>query len=1097
MPGATELTYLQRVGTHAESDPGSDRAEQLLLEVVSLPEAEQAEALTRLIEAEPELAAELRQRFELYRRLLRSGPVAAPSGAFGEYELVRELGRGGMGIVYLARQRRGDQERLVALKLLRDRALCSPQARERLRREGAAAFRLDHPGLCQVLDVGEVDGTPYLTMRFVAGATLAEHIATARDRGRPLELPRDITSDTLTASSTQAGAGGRLRAALALVENVARALHVAHEAGLVHRDVKPGNIMVTPDGSPVLLDFGLVRDDSSSHALTVSGQPLGTPAYMSPEQIELSDHGIDRTTDVYSLGATLFELLTLRQPFTGQTREALFHEILTGRPPDLRATNAAVPRDLRVVVETAMARDARRRYATALEFAEELRRVRLAQPIHARPPSLARRLWLWCRRNPIAAALLALLASALGANAWFAADAMRSAAEARSAEAAAKDDLETARDAISEMALMARTHLADVPWLDTERRELLERAMAFQRALIERKGNASRLVRDEAILRVELASLAAALADTEAARSQLTDAVSLLHSSASSGDIRALSYLADAYGMIAGMAEDRGDEPTTVTAARSAIAILGGIQTKRALTGREASIVSRAHRTLAELLRGRRQPAAATAEIDAALAIAAPDNDYRVDTERARLLEIRARLASDRRDTKSAHADLLTGIELLRAVVADRPHDRRALSALANLLVTRGATFAAADDLTAAMSAYDESLVTQERLIAAFPESLTYQANLARTLGSRALTLRRLGQIEASQLALQRAVTMLAAVAVQRAEDLSVQEDLARLRYNLANGLPSAQKAQAIELYGSALATLEQLLVKNPKNDFARSLAAAVANSLGGKLAGEEREAEALAAFGTARGHGAIILEQDPDNLRELRGRGMLLFNEGTLACELGDLAAAAERLTEALQLDARVVAKAAADPRHHAQLRKHHLRRAQIAQLQDPTTSLAHWRNAAAAADQIPAELRARVDALPDARSERAAIERGFGEALTAASDLAAATLAFARTDEARADRPANLFERVEQLLLHHSLAALADAQGDAEARRRALVAAIASAAPLVDELPKSRLHSARVRAALPALIARATAHGVADPEQTLTRLLTAASSR
>ena len=132
-----------------------------------------------------------------------------------------------------------------------------------------------------------------------------------------------------------------------------------------------------------------------------------------------------------------------------------------------------------------------------------------------------------------------------------------------------------------------------------------------------------------------------------------------------------------------------------------------------------------------------------------------------------------------------------------------------------------------------------------------------------------------------------------------------------------------------------------------------------------------------------------------------------------------------------------------------------------------------------------------------PDARSERAAIERGFGEALTAASDLAAATLAFARTDEARADRPANLFERVEQLLLHHSLAALADAQGDAEARRRALVAAIASAAPLVDELPKSRLHSARVRAALPALIARATAHGVADPEQTLTRLLTAASSR
>jgi serine/threonine protein kinase len=231
----------------------------------------------------PPLAAALRRRHATYVRLLGlvPEPQPAPAGTrFGEFELLRELGRGGMGVVYLARQHRAGQDRLVALKLVQDRGLMSPPSRERLRREAAAAFRLDDPGLCPVVDAGECDGVPWLAMRYVPGRTLAAHIAAARD-GSTMSLPSAVLaraddSDAADRSSTTTAA--RFASVLALGESLARSLHVAHEAGFVHRDVKPGNVMITPEGQPVLLDFGLVRDETQDHSLTATGETLGTPA---------------------------------------------------------------------------------------------------------------------------------------------------------------------------------------------------------------------------------------------------------------------------------------------------------------------------------------------------------------------------------------------------------------------------------------------------------------------------------------------------------------------------------------------------------------------------------------------------------------------------------------------------------------------------------------------------------------------------------------------------------------------------------------------------------------------------------------------------
>lgn len=1081
--------------SRAESD-GSDPVERLLLTIVDLPAGEQRAALARVVAAEPGLAPRLEERFELYQRFANAGPPAegAPR-SFGEYELVRELGRGGMGIVYLARQRRGDQQRLVALKLLRDRALGSPQARERLHREAAAAFRLDHPGICQVLDTGEVDDTPFLTMRYVPGATLAERIAAARTLGTRLDLPRNQHDESHSSTSATTATTGSRPAALALIEQVARALHTAHEAGLVHRDVKPGNIMVTPEGAPVLLDFGLVHDASSSRDLTAAGAPLGTPAYMSPEQIDSKGDHVDRTTDVYSLGATLYEALTLRAPFTGQTREALFHEILAGSTPDLRGLVPAASRDLRVVTATAMARDPKRRYATALAFAEDLRRVRLAQPILARPPGPLRRLQLWCRRNPAAAALLLLLAVALAANVGSALQAARRATEAEVAKTEAQADFATARDAIGELAMLARSHLADVPWLEAERRELLERALAFQREILARKSGEPRLQRDDAILRVQLASVAASLSDGDAAARELQEAIAVLSAGAASGDREAMGWLARAWWIAAELAQERGDPTTSTTAARGTIAALQTLRAQRPLSGWEAATLAHAHRTTAENLIAQNDLAGAAAELDAAMQLDGPPDDDRVDLARSEVLLARARLHRLRREPDRATADLERAIALVRIVRQSHPHDRRSRVALASALTTQGTHLAAQDELDAAMTAYDEALAGYENLVAMFPLAKANRTNLANLLGNRATAQRRLGRGQEAQRGLERAVSLLQEVVAQNPDSAAAIEDLARNRYVLANGLGKEQRPEAIEHYRAALAALEGLLRDNPDTTRLCDLASRTATSLAAKLAMEARDAEALAAFAVARRHDGVLLRLEPDNPQWHRNQATLLYNEGTLACETGDLAAAGARLEEAVAADEKYVAIAPSDPRGHAQLAKHWLRLAQIATLRDPVTALTEWQAAAEALGRIPESLRRRVDAVPDTRAERFAITRGLGASLVAAGrlDAAAGTLAQARA--ASPGEPGNLTEQVEHLLLDAAFAQLAAARADTTAVHDALRAVLQRAAAMHGTIGTSRLHCARIRAALPTLLNLATAHGVADDEGHLARLQTAAS--
>jgi WD40 repeat protein len=297
--------------------------------------------------------------------------------SFGGYELLAEIARGGMGAVFKARQRQPD--RVVALKVILAGELASPKLLERFHTETEAAASLEHPNIVPIYEVGEHRGCHFLAMRFVEGGTLGQALAGGPMAGRP---------------------------ATELLALVARAVHYAHQRGVLHRDLKPGNILLDADGQPHLTDFGLARMLEKDRGLTISGAVLGTPGYMSPEQAAGKTKHATTAADVYGLGAVLFEMLTGRPPFTGDSSLETVRKILDHEPPRPRALNPAVSADLETICLKCLEKEPSRRYDSALALAEDLERWSRREPIRARPSTAWERGVKWVRRSPARAGLL-------------------------------------------------------------------------------------------------------------------------------------------------------------------------------------------------------------------------------------------------------------------------------------------------------------------------------------------------------------------------------------------------------------------------------------------------------------------------------------------------------------------------------------------------------------------------------------------------------------------------------------------------------------------------------------------------------------------
>jgi TolB-like protein/Tfp pilus assembly protein PilF len=319
----------------------------------------------------------------------KSARAAELLGELGDYELLEEVGRGGQGVVFRARQK--SLNRTVALKVISLGQWASKAHLRRFRLEAEAAAKLEHPGIVPIHEVGERDGSCYFSMKFIEGGQLDEVVRR-------------------TSMS--------IRHAVELIAKIARTVHYAHEHGILHRDIKPGNILLDARGEPHLTDFGLARLVESESSITQTLDILGTPSYMAPEQALGNNAAVSSATDVYGLGAVLYQLLAGQPPFAGGATYETIKLLLDTEPRAPRLLNPKIDRDLSTICLKCLEKDPKRRYSSALELAEDLERWLKHEPIHARHTGVIARGQKWVRRNPSTALLAASLVALAAAAGW-------------------------------------------------------------------------------------------------------------------------------------------------------------------------------------------------------------------------------------------------------------------------------------------------------------------------------------------------------------------------------------------------------------------------------------------------------------------------------------------------------------------------------------------------------------------------------------------------------------------------------------------------------------------------------------------------------
>lgn len=555
------------------SGAGPNELDELVFRFLELQEQGAKDALESLCTEHPELAEALRARVEALGAsgLLDTGARDFPE-RIGDFRLLEQLGQGGMGVVYRAEQ--VSLARTVALKLVRPELLYFAGARERFQREVLAVSRMSHPGIVPVFTVGEENGVPFFAMELVQGVSLADVLEDLQQR-RPSELTgADLESAVHARAGKVSGSGSDAhsrvfagtweQACVRIVQQVADALEHAHLREVLHRDVKPSNVMLTPSGRALLVDFGLSSLEGSS-SLTRSGSQLGSMPYMPPEALGGRKHAIDARADVYGLGVTLYELLTLRLPHTGDSVQALMARVAEGRAAPPRKLNPRVSWEVETCCLTAMEIDPARRYAGAGAFARDLGNALARRPIEARRAGPALRARRFVERHP--AWSVGLASSALlviGGPLVYAGQERRRRLDLEAANervqaanvelAAAKAEVEAALAQVSHerdeaqrqfaraeanltkafeavdvmLTKVGSERLAGLPRVDAVRRELLEEALGFHLALLEQaSGDAERSV-ELVRAHYRVAALQIDLARPEEAQAHLEQALEVL-----------------------------------------------------------------------------------------------------------------------------------------------------------------------------------------------------------------------------------------------------------------------------------------------------------------------------------------------------------------------------------------------------------------------------------------------------------------------------------------------------------------------------------------------------------------------------------------
>jgi tetratricopeptide (TPR) repeat protein/tRNA A-37 threonylcarbamoyl transferase component Bud32 len=400
-----------------------------------------------------------------YQKAIERTPGIMHTSSFGDYELISPIAKGGMGVVYKARQRK--LNRIVAIKMILAGQFADQTDVDRFYQEAEAAAALSHPNIVGIYEIGEVSGQHFFSMEYIDGDSLAGMV-----RESPFTPER----------------------AARFVKTIAETMHFAHERGIVHRDLKPSNVLVDSHQRALITDFGLAKSVSNQSQLTMSGAIVGTPSYMPPEQASGDADRVGPCSDIYSTGAVLYELLTGRPPFRAATPFETVRQVMENEPLSPRLVNPGVPRDLETICLKCLQKDPGKRYPTSQELADELGRYLNGEPIKARPVGRVERVWRWCKRNkPIAAAiavstLLLLLAITSISVAYV---------RTSSALAKSEESLREAMAAVNDyMTIVSEDKLLQQGNFQGMRRELLEKALVYYQRFLKQRGN-DPSVRDE------------------------------------------------------------------------------------------------------------------------------------------------------------------------------------------------------------------------------------------------------------------------------------------------------------------------------------------------------------------------------------------------------------------------------------------------------------------------------------------------------------------------------------------------------------------------------------------------------------------------
>jgi serine/threonine-protein kinase len=839
-----------------------------------------APSRTELLARYPEFAEELdsfladREELERLARPIRQ-TIAPPVGftlphEFGPYRLEAELGRGGMGIVYRAQERRVQRE--VAVKVLQQGPLASEEDRLRLRLEAEAIARMGyHPHIVPLLDVGSEQGYSYLAMQFIHGPNLAQ-----------------IKQRYL----------GRHRAIAELVATLADTIQHAHRHGIAHRDLKPSNVLLSvpvgehtdlplEDYRPVVSDFGLARllANSTSDRLTLSGAVLGTPAYMAPEQARGEEATL--SVDVYGLGAILYDLLAGRPPYLGAPLEVL-RKVSDEEPVPPRELNPGVPRDLETICLKCLRKDPAQRYASARELAEDLRRYLAGEPVLARPVGLFGRAWRWMGRQPLAAGLLVALfvvfcCGLSGATVlWLRAEANFQRAEREAREADTQFAL--ARTVVRDFCLRYAEEAEQAGGLQPATRELLERALSYYALFLQRHA-------DDPALREELASIHELIGKVHLALGDRAKAAAAFQA---------------ARELFAQFHSNHPDDPRWMRRVVAMTTNLGTLQ----LNTQETLVYFEESLSLSEHFLSK-QP-----------------GDQDLLEGKAHALANLGALWEKRGDRAQARACYEAGRDLLRELKVAQPNRESVLRDLAFALTNLAALRShERDGQSDSLKALEEALQIRERLYKARPGDPRRQADLAGVLHMQAVVLRDAKEPKKSREGFDRALKLREALVERNPGVVRYQADLAATLKQIGFTISaSGNKTEALEYYRKAVDRYERVVKAAPEEPgYQRDLGLAL-SSLGSTYGALDRRPEERAILERARVPLEWLIRQDQSNVDAHHHLGHVLHNLAFNLSRTGNPEGALQLLGEAVEHSRRALDRSPELPSYRKTLDVHFL---------------------------------------------------------------------------------------------------------------------------------------------------------------------------